>query len=279
MLICTTEGETSLLLQGKEGLFMLEDALDYAARYLNIEDCTLHPDYLYVDVPEGKKTIGVDDILPIVQKSYLKPSVAEKIVVVVNHMECMTEAAQNKLLLSLENSPYLFMIGVSYEDCLLQTVKSRMQIVRYDAYTLDAFMTNCENTFTRVDSTLMYYVCDGCPGKIVTYQQDLPLFRDLEQACGLNDGAKILEALHLVKEKDKLAVTGTKDYMQAVLRVMRYSYMKHARKALENDFLLAARYAGIVDKLTDELSLVNKSTYTKDNFFCAIMYCIEHSQK
>ncbi len=274
-----TNYETSLLLQGKEGLYMLDDAFDCASCYLNIEDCNLHPDYLYVDVPNGKTVIGVDDILPIVHKSYLKPSIAEKFVVVVNHMECMTEAAQNKLLLSLENSPYLFMIGVSYEDCLLQTVKSRMKIVHYDSYTFNSFISYCENTFARADATLLFYICDGCPGMISTYQNDLPLFRDLEQACYLNNASKILEALHLVKEKDKLAVTGNKAYMRAVLRVMRYSYMEYAKKALEKDFLLAARYAEIVDKLTEDILLVTQSTYTKDTFFCTIMYCIEHSQK
>lgn len=119
---------TSILFYGEGNL--LEHALNKAAQMLNTdrESLSTNPDYLYVDYDEGKTSIGVETANEIVNKSALVASFNEYQVCVVNHMDSMTEAAQNKLLKTLEESA-LIILGVCYENTLLPTVKSRMKKV------------------------------------------------------------------------------------------------------------------------------------------------------
>lgn len=120
---------TGLLYCGEGNL--LEHALNKAAEILNTDRKALssHPDYMYVDFDEGKSSIGVETANLIVNKASLRASFGDYQVCVINHMDSMTEAAQNKLLKTLEEA-LMVVIGVCYEDGILPTVKSRMQKVQ-----------------------------------------------------------------------------------------------------------------------------------------------------
>ena len=120
---------TGMLFYGEGNL--LDYALNKAAEILNTTKDLLstNPDYLFVDYDEGKSSIGVETANIIVGKSLLMPSFGDHQVCVINHMDSMTEAAQNKLLKTLEESS-MVVLGVCYEDGILPTVKSRMNKVR-----------------------------------------------------------------------------------------------------------------------------------------------------
>ena len=120
---------TGTLIYGEGNL--LDYALNMAAEILGTTKDLLsaNPDYLFIDYDEGKSSIGVDTANIIVDKSALVATFGEHQVCVINHMDSMTEAAQNKLLKTLEESS-MIIIGICYEDGILPTVKSRMRKVQ-----------------------------------------------------------------------------------------------------------------------------------------------------
>lgn len=268
--------ETNVLLEGKEGLFMLEDVVDFLSSLFQGADYEKHPDYLFVDLPEDKKTIGVDDILPIVQKGHIKPVLLEKTVIVINHMDCLTEAAQNKLLLSLEESPYLFVIGIAYRDKLLSTVLSRMRRISYKPLTKEEFISYCEGTYARGDATLLAHACSGCPGLVHSIGEHLDLFRQLDIACRGSKRSDILSVLHLVKEKDKLAIYNSKELLRPVLRVMQAAFLDKSFECIKNgEEGKALRYTEKVRRLLEDDRVVESPAYSKDNFIRTMIGCVE----
>ena len=160
---------TGLLYYGEGNL--LEHALDKAAEILKTtrEMLISNPDYLFVDYDEGKTSIGVETANMIVEKSSLIATFGEHQVCVVNHMDSMTEAAQNKLLKTLEESS-MIILGVCYEDNILPTVKSRMKKVKIS-------------------------------DKVELPQDILDIFSSVSVALS-SKSESIFECLNLVKEKD-----------------------------------------------------------------------------
>ena len=102
---------SSLILDGREGLPLLEDALTVASRILDtsLERLQYHPDYLYI---ESEKTLGVEESTEIIAKAKLVPSLSNHTVVVINHFETMTPQAQNKLLKLIEDNAQILVLGI-----------------------------------------------------------------------------------------------------------------------------------------------------------------------
>jgi hypothetical protein len=262
----------NVLFLGKEGFSMLPDALDLATQTLETDHLDNHPDYLFVDLPDGKKSIGVDEISPIVRKGSLKPVLAKKAVVVINHMDCLTDVAQNKLLLTLESSDNVRIIGIAYKDTLLATVKSRMSIRVYRPCIKSEFcsLTGCAEE----DSELMYYATGGCPGLYYFFSESTTLFRELFDICMGKDLSPILKVLHLVKEKDPLAIHEDKKLLLAVLHVMQYAFIQKAY--VNKSDVSKVRYASIVERLVRDESLCMSPNYTKHDFFLTVTIIIEN---
>ena len=262
------------LLLGKPGLSMLNDALDMAAKLLNTEYTETHPDYLYVDLPENKKVIGVDNILPVVEKGCKKPVLAEHAVAVINHMDCLTDAAQNKLLLTLESNCFLCVIGVAYRDTLLSTVKSRMKILEYRPISKKDFITLYKD-FSKKDSLLLYHATGGCPGLVPSLSDNIGMFHELYDICQGKNPHRIMDVLHLVKEKDPLAVHNDKQLLLAVIHVLEYAMVERAFGVLSSDATAATGIVCAINRLLEDESLCQTSCYTKDNFFRTIAFLTE----
>lgn len=120
-----------ILFIGKKGQNLLEKAREVAAQNLSISPLKLEQssDFYFVGLDEDEKSIGVDKANDIVQKASLNATSNAYKVFIIDSMDKMTVPAQNKLLKTLEESNTLI-IGTCYEDNLLPTVKSRMQIIR-----------------------------------------------------------------------------------------------------------------------------------------------------
>ena len=91
--------------------------------------CVLIDKNAYSDVKFYPKDASVktEDVTEIIEESYIKPIESDKKVFIVSHAETMLEAAQNKLLKTLEEPPQNvhIIIGATSEFSLLPTVKSR----------------------------------------------------------------------------------------------------------------------------------------------------------
>ena len=263
------------LFLGKRGLSMLDEAYDMASSLLQTDNLNVHPDYLYIDIPKDKKSIGVDEIMPVVQKNSLKPVLAEQSVVIINNMDCLTEAAQNKLLLTLESNTNVVIIGVAYRDNLLSTVKSRMKVVTYRPYTKNAFVSLYEGVYSPREAELLFYATGGCPGGVSACAEYLDMFSALYDTVQGKELHKLLSLLHLVKEKDPLAVSNDKGLLLSVLHVLTYAFVDKAMRLFSTDVLGTAKLVSVLDRLITDEAICQVPQYTKDNFFQTVVYLIE----
>ncbi len=81
-------------------------------------------------------TIGIDAIRLIKEDMYLSPTEQEKKIYIIHEAEKMTAAAQNALLIALEEPPANVAIFLLCEDAasLLSTVRSRVQSIRMSLF-------------------------------------------------------------------------------------------------------------------------------------------------
>lgn len=84
-----------------------------------------------ITVLDKEETVKVEDVIHIINDTYITALESGKKVYVINNGERMNEYAQNKLLKTLEepNSEIVILIGVTNENAILQTIKSRCNII------------------------------------------------------------------------------------------------------------------------------------------------------
>lgn len=84
-----------------------------------------------ITVLDKEETVKVEDVIHIINDTYITALESGKKVYVINNGEKMNEYAQNKLLKTLEepNSEIVILIGVTNENAILQTIKSRCNII------------------------------------------------------------------------------------------------------------------------------------------------------
>lgn len=196
------EKHSNLLLMGSKGLPMLEDAIKIASFLLETKNVNNHPDYLYIHLT-SKKTLGVETVEQIIDRANLIPSIASKIVIVIDDFNKMTVSAQNKLLKTLEENNNVIIIGIAYEDTLLPTVKSRMQKVEYSPLSESAFFSYCnEQGINNCDISALYYACGGIAGQIDSSNDLLEIFTKVGKCIEDNKEIELLRILSIAKEKD-----------------------------------------------------------------------------
>lgn len=90
-----------------------------------------HPDLVFVE-PDGA-TIKIDQVRDILQQVRFHPLFAKRRWIIIDQADRLTEQAQNALLRTLEepNEHTHFILIVEAFDQLLQTIRSRSQLVRF----------------------------------------------------------------------------------------------------------------------------------------------------
>ena len=98
-------------------------------------DKHVHPDVFEMTLPETRKTIPVDAVRDVERRFAVRPHEGRAKVVIIDPADKMTEAAANALLKTLEEpGPGRFLILITHRlSSLLQTVRSRCQVVRFNA--------------------------------------------------------------------------------------------------------------------------------------------------
>lgn len=271
----TKRQATSLLLSGSPGMSMLEDGLALARHLLSTTNLDTHPDFLMVAPLANKKTIGVEEIMQVISLGAYPPVHGAYSIALIDSMDKLTIAAQNKLLILLESNPYVFVIGICYGE-VLDTVKSRMRIIPYHPYSKADYLKLCG--LPTQEGELLYYATAGCIGFMNELSSEKELFLSLKDACSNENRRKDLyAALHLVKEKDKQAITENQFLMQAVLRVLQFLFQQQTEKAcMEKNFQKAVRYHDITTRLIADEKRSEQAVYSKNDFFATILYCVEH---
>ena len=100
------------------------------------------PDVRILDKPSDKASTGVDDIKDFKSDVYLSPTEAECKVYILNNAHTLTPAAQNALLIFLEEPPpnvYVILLACGV-DKILTTIKSRTQYIAMEHFTHSALL-------------------------------------------------------------------------------------------------------------------------------------------
>lgn len=271
----TKKHATSLLLIGSPGMSMLEDGCALARQMLSTSDLDRHPDFLMIAPVANKKSIGVDEVMSVISLGSFPPVHGTYSIALIDGMDKLTIAAQNKLLILLESNPYVFVIGICYGE-VLDTIKSRMRMISYHPYTKADFLRACD--YPAEIGELFYYATGGCIGYLEELSSEKTRFLSLADACSKDEKRKwIFPSLQLVKEKDKQAVSENPLLMQSVIRLLQFLFHQQSEKAcMEKDFQKAARYNDIVIRLIEDEKRSELIGYTKNDFFATILYCVEH---
>lgn len=90
-------------------------------------------DFIFADIPEGKKEIPVDTVRSIISEVYIKPCIFDKKIVIINNADKMNTNAQNAILKILEEPPAytVFILIVSNMQSILPTIISRGTIINF----------------------------------------------------------------------------------------------------------------------------------------------------
>ena len=95
----------------------------------------VHPDFTYVSRPEGRSEVLIDQVRDLIARLGVRPSRSPVRMAIIDDAEVLGEPAQNALLKTLEQPPghaIIIMVTAS-ERALLDTVRSRMRVVRFPA--------------------------------------------------------------------------------------------------------------------------------------------------
>lgn len=265
--------QNSLLLQGTDGLPMLEDALDLAKRVLQVEHLDTHPDYLFI---ERKKSAGVEDALPVVEKGNLVPSLADHCVCIIDGIDSFNEVAQNKLLKTFEESN-MQILAISYSDRVLSTIKSRLVPMSYTPLSVEEFMKQMGE-----GSEVLYLLTGGSIGLVKEYEDLVEMFQELYCCVKENRLEGLMPALHMVNEKDKLSIYKTA-YMPLVVEFLENLFCQVLTSVVTEQDTNLFPYNGTYERdramelyaiASENKKVCKKPWYGKDNFFVFIMELI-----
>ena len=97
------------------------------------------PDVIEIDLPEKKKSIGVDKVREMKLAAYIKPNDLDFKCFIIRHADTLTVQAQNALLKLIEEPPrnvYIFLLCENVAT-LLPTIRSRAPILRMQVFSAE----------------------------------------------------------------------------------------------------------------------------------------------
>ncbi len=94
------------------------------------------PDIVYVSLTDDRKTIGVEAVRNLRSQAYVKPTELDYRFFIIRDAQLMTPAAQNALLLLLEEPPagVYFLLHCDSARSLLPTIRSRAPVIRMQQF-------------------------------------------------------------------------------------------------------------------------------------------------
>lgn len=208
--------ECGILLVGKHGLGMTDAAFDMAAKLLGngitakellekpVPDfCTVHPGIKEKDKKGNityKSTIGVDELVQIFNLSSLASLSGNKKVVIIPSFEKLTNAAQNRLLKTLEEKSDLVIIGVCHDlSKVIGTVRSRMASVEFHPLSISVYSSQ----YAGQDMPFLYYLSSGAIGQVESVRPVLDTARKVVEAISCRELDNLFQIFNVWKENDK----------------------------------------------------------------------------
>lgn len=211
-------------------------------------DKNIHPDYITVDLEQGKKNISINQIKKFQERLYLTPVRASCKIALINKADTLSLEAANALLKIIEEPPRnsIIILIANKIERILPTIRSRTQNIVFHSVPLDKIYDYLKEigASPKLARELAEF-SGGAPGLAITYYKNLDLWK--RHKYHLNKMLEILDnpindRLNWVDEQVKLSkLTGS-----------RYAYFE----TLLNSYLRLVRDL-VVIQISSEIDLIH----------------------
>lgn len=280
-----------LILKGQEGLgkSLVAKAIIRKSMCLGnfLKDCSCsscsklksnnHPDFFYVSLKRDEKNIKLDDIAFISKELLSSPLLSKQKVFMIDDANCLTEAAQNRLLKTLEDAPEHTKFVLVTHGELLGTILSRGIVISFSP--LDP-MEMHEFIKTKTDDKVLQEIISasagGSPGRAITLLDNEEYFLYISDTFNvlLNDGSveTLLDSVGLLKEKDARNILTLLDTSIYSYLICLYSFFSDLLKSKLGSIAYFTSYADLlyITSQSYDLKHINKALEEIQN-------CVEKS--
>lgn len=255
-------GGRAYLFRGEKGMGRMTCARHMAAEYLGVPEVTLkdQPDYYELSA-DGR--LGIGDLEDLRAFTGYLPANAPCKIAVIDAGE-ITEEAQASLLKLLEDGATHVAFIIVIAKKLLATVDSRCRLIDFYLVPEDEMQTLGEPVIAR-------QLAAGRPGMF--FELKKPEYADYLGACSdaadavlSFDGKRLLESLHLVREKDKQA------FFECYGRELVRLFLRYVGDRLDKQSIMDQVHCEAYRELSEltfaeYMVLRTATSYSKNDFF------------
>ena len=213
-----------------------------------------------------KDSILVEDIVALIEDTFLKPIERDKKIYLICDMANMNIKAQNKLLKTLEEPPkgVIFLLATTNEYKVLDTVKSRVKLLELPAFSDNELIDELSTRFSDRERLISAIALSGgYPNKAIDAYEGASEVREL--ALSILLGLKKSSQLPAVAKKI------TKDNIAGILSLFKILFSKALRfyegeEVDEKIKALAQEYKrGAILEIEDRLNQAERELYFNGN--------------
>lgn len=262
MLICRDTAPHSYLKSYAKLLLCDRGTACGECRSCKLIDKNLLPDCYSLE----KESILVDDVISVVEDTFLKPIEKDKKVYIISDIAGMNVKAQNKLLKTLEEPPkgVVFLLATTNEYKVLDTVKSRVKLLEQPAWSEQELFNELIGQFSDREKLLSAIaISGGYPNKTID------AYEGVEQLTEL--ALSILTGLKKSSQLPAMAKKITKDNIAGIISLFKILFSR-ALKSYDEEVTdekikaLARDYKrGAILEIEDRLNKAERELYFNGN--------------
>ena len=217
-------------------------------------DANSNPDFSII-VPDGK-SIKIDQIRNLQARIVEKPIISNKKVYIIDDADIMSEESQNCLLKTLEEPPAYAMIILiaSNETKMLQTIKSRCVIIRFEDLTNEEI-----SQILNTNDQDIIKLCEGSVANAETISQKKEIFDNLKIIANLLGKNSLIDVFN---NSDLLYLS--KDDIMTLLDFLNIIFFEKAKENL--------RYSKAITIIEE----TKKKILSNNNYDMCIDYMLMH---
>ena len=217
-------------------------------------DANSNPDFSII-VPDGK-SIKIEQIRDLQARILEKPISSNKKVYIIDDADTMTEESQNCLLKTLEEPPEYAMIILitSNENRMLQTIKSRCVIIRFEDLTNEEI-----SQILHTNDQDIIRLCEGSVAKAETISEKREMFAQLKIIADYLSKNSLIDVLN---NSDLLY--SSKDDIMTLLDFLNIIFFEKAKENI--------KYSNAIDIIEK----TKKKIMANNNYDMCIDYMLMH---
>ena len=217
-------------------------------------DANSNPDFSII-VPDGK-SIKIEQIRDLQARILEKPISSNKKVYIIDDADTMTEESQNCLLKTLEEPPEYAMIILiaSNENRMLQTIKSRCVIIRFEDLTNEEI-----SQILHTNDQDIIRLCEGSVAKADTISEKREMFAQLKNIADYLSKNSLIDVLN---NSDLLY--SSKDDIMTLLDFLNIIFFEKAKENIKY-----SKAINIIEK-------TKKKIMANNNYDMCIDYMLMH---